>query len=148
MTEDVSGTQSKISITLPELKEWSVTKLYDYRSQISDYEDLASLSTATNAARVALFRVTDQINQYERTERTAKLNYERAYRRAYLASMEKTEAMKKMRAELSCEALENEYVVAEQVKNELIRLSHSLRLELQTLQAVGNNLRQQMKMME
>lgn len=134
------------SVNLPELKAWDTKRIYDYAAQISDYEDLAALAQAINAARVALFKVTEQINRYDRQERAAKLKYERAYRRAYLESMEKTEAMKKMRAELSCEGLENEYIVAEQLKNELNRMSYSLRLELQTLQAIGNNLRQQMKM--
>lgn len=133
-------------IDLPDLKQWGVKQLYDYSKQIADYEDLHQLGQAITAARVALFRITDQINIYERQEKEAKTRYEREYRRAYLGSVEKTEAQKKMRAELKCEALENELITAEQMKNELIRVSHTLRLELQTLQTVGNNLRQQMKM--
>lgn len=134
------------AINLPELKTWSASQIYDYTKQISDYEDLNQLGAATNAARIALFKITEKINQYERKEKTAKLQYDRAYRRAYLSSAEKTESMKRLRAELYCEDLENDYVVAEQLKNELSRMSYSLRLELQTLQAIGNNLRQQMKM--
>lgn len=139
-------TPALASVSLPELITWNAKQIYDYTKQITDYEDLQQLSGAINAARVALFRVTEQINKYERKEKEAKLRYERAYRRAYLESVEKTEAQKKMRAELACENLENDYIVAEQLKNELSRMSYSLRLELQTLQAVGNNLRQQMKM--
>lgn len=134
------------SIELPELKTWSVSQIYDFSQQISDYETLSDLGAAINAARVALFRLTDKINEYERREKEAKMRYDRAYRRAYLASVEKTEAQKRLRAELACEELENEYVVAEQLKNELNRTAYTLRLELQTMQAIGNNLRQQMKM--
>ena len=134
------------SIELPNLTKWTVSQVYDYSQQISDYGTLADLGAAINAARVALFRITDKINEYERKEKEAKMRYDRAYRRAYLASVEKTESQKRLRAELSCEDLENEYVVAEQLKNELNRTAYTLRLELQTLQAIGNNLRQQMKM--
>lgn len=133
-------------IELPKFTEWSPRTLYDYQTHIVDYETLEDLGKAINSARVALFKVTEKINQYEREEREAKMRYDREYRRAYLASTERTEAMKKLRAELSCEEFENKYVYAEQLKNELNRVSNTLRLELQTLQAIGNNLRQQMKM--
>lgn len=132
--------------SLPDLQNWDSKKLYDHSKQISDYEDLHELGMAITAARVALFKVTQQINKYERQEKAAKVKYDRAYRRAYLKSMEKTEAMKRMRAELACEEIENDYIFAEQLKSELNRVAYALRLELQTLQAIGNNLRQQMKM--
>ena len=131
---------------LPVLTQWSAKQIYDYSAQISDYEDLVQLGHSITAARVALFKITEKINEYERKEKEARIKYERAYRRAYLESIEKTETLKRHRAELSCEGLENDVVGAEQLKNELIRMSHSLRIELQTLQTVGNNMRQQMKM--
>lgn len=136
----------RASISIPELVKWSTGQIYDFANQISDYQDLSALGHSITAARIALFRITEKINEYERKEREAKLYYDRAYRRAYLTSIEKTEAQKRMRAELACEDLENAYIAAEQLKSELIRTSHALRLELQTLQTVGNNLRQQMKM--
>lgn len=147
-TENTRGADAygSIAITLPKLKKWSQKTYYDFEEQIVDYESLEKLNNAVNQARKALFRVADMINNYERLEREAKINYDRTYRRAYLSSTEKTETAKKARAELVCEELENEYISHEQVKIELIRMSNTLRLELQTLQAVGNNLRQQMKM--
>lgn len=130
---------------LPDLRVWSTRQLYDYSKQVNDYKDLMELGQAITAARVALFKVTEQINKVERDEKVHKLKYERLYRREFLSSMEKTEAMKRMRAELACEEVENELVVFEQLKVELNRVSNTLRLELQTLQAIGNNLRQQLK---
>lgn len=130
---------------LPDLRVWSARQLYDYSKQVSSYEDLMELGSAITAARVALFKVTEQINKVERDEKIHKLRYERLYRREFLSSIEKTEAMKRMRAELACEGVENELVVFEQLKTELNRVSNTLRLELQTLQAIGNNLRQQLK---
>lgn len=144
--EKDSGSYDRATIILPKLKKWSQKKYYDYENEIVDYESLENLNRSVNQARLALFKVADMTNHYERLEKEAKLKYERAYRRAYLSSSEKTETAKKARAELQCEDLENEYISHEQVKTELIRMSNTLRLELQTLQAVGNNLRQQIKM--
>jgi hypothetical protein len=136
----------KMGIELPTFKKWSQSTYYDYQSQVVDYESLDHLNTAITAARLALFKVADMINNYERLERESKLNYERQYRRAYLASTEKTDTAKKARAELACEDLENEWLMNEQVRIELVRMSNGLRIDLQTLSAIGNNLRQQLKM--
>lgn len=125
---------------------WTLRKVYDYVAQVEDYEDIADLGQAITSARVALFRITEKINQYERAEQEAKVKYDRTFRRRYIASTEKTEAAKKIRAELYCEDLENDYLAAKQLKDELILASNTLRLELQTLQAIGNNIRQQLKM--
>lgn len=148
MSEETENTSqySKTGITLPTFKKWSQSTYYDYQSQVVDYESLEHLNTAITAARLALFKVADMINNYERLERESKLSYEREYRRAYLASTEKTDTAKKARAELLCEELENEWLMNEQVRIELVRMSNSLRIDLQTLSAIGNNLRQQMKM--
>lgn len=147
MTEEpTTPEQAADAYSLPNLQNWSLAQVYDYAKQINDYETLSDLGNAINVARIALFRLTDRINKYERQERAAKVKYDRAYRRAYLGSSEKTEAQKRLRAELACEHLENAYIEAEQLRIELNRAANSLRLELQTLQAIGNNLRQQMKM--
>lgn len=141
-----AGSTVEASITLPDFQNWGTKDVYDYSSQVSDYEDLHQLGEAINAARIALFKITDKINKYDRKAVKAKLAYERSYRREYLSSSERTEAMKRMRAELACEKMENDYIAAEQLKSELQRVSNSIRLELQTMQTIANNLRQQMKM--
>ena len=136
----------KAGIQLPTFKKWSQSTYYDYQTQVVDYESLDHLNTSITAARLALFKVADMINNYERLERESKLAYERSYRRAFIASTEKTDTAKKARAELHCEDLENEWLMNEQVRIELTRMSNSLRIDLQTLSAIGNNLRQQLKM--
>lgn len=135
-----------ISVTLPSLKKWKSSSFYDYENQIIDYESLDSLNDSIKSARIALFKLTDAINQYERKEVDAKTEYEREWRRAYMRSNEKTDTARKARADLLCEQFEDPLIVNGQVKTELTRLSNSIRLELQTLQALGNNLRQQLKM--
>src|SRR5699024_3640322 len=131
-------------IKLPRFKE--KTSFYDYEDNIDDYENMESLAEATNNARLALFKVTEAINEAERKSSQAKVKYERAYRRFYLSSNEKPDSARRLRAELKCEQYEDEMIAQEQLKNELSRVSNALRLELQTLQGIGNNLRQQMRM--
>jgi hypothetical protein len=143
-TVDVSD-PGVISVTLPKLTNWTISQIYDYNSSIIDYNTLNELDTTVNKARKALFLLTEKINEYERKEKAAKVRYDRAFRRALLSSSEKTESMKRARAELVCEDLENEWLTFDQLKSELNRTSFTMRLELQTLQAIGNNLRQQLK---
>lgn len=147
-TEDYEGTTdmlNAVAYSMPRMKNWKVNSVYDYDSNIYDYENIENLNSAINRARNSLFQITERINDYERREKIAKTKYEREWRRAYLKSNEKTESAKKIRADLECEELEDNTIVYEQVRNELNRLSNAIRLELQTLQALGNNLRQQLK---
>lgn len=132
------------SITLPKFKP--KTDFYDYENEIEDYEALEDVTHSTNAARLALFRVTEEINTAERHVAQYKLAYDRAYRRYYLASGDvKPDSVRRMRAEMKCERFEDKLIVQEQLKSELSRMANSLRLELQALQGIGNNIRQQMR---
>lgn len=143
-TPDVS-IYDRTSITLPKFQNWSSSQVYDFEKEIVDYETLEDLNRTINQARIALFKTTDSINKYERLEKTSKLEYERARTRELLKSTAKTEGERRARADLMCEDLENDWIMHQQIREELVRLSHTLRLELQTLQALGNNIRQQMK---
>lgn len=131
--------------TVPSFSKIETSLWYDYESIIMDYEDLQSLGKAVYDARIALFKITDLINRYERRETKARDTYNKAWRRAYIDSSEKTDASRKIRADLACEELEDELITNKQVKNELIRISGTMRLELQTLESIGHNLRQQLK---
>ena len=135
-----------VHFTVPKLRQWNSSQLYAYNDISADYESIEELNSAINKARKALFEINDKINGAERQERIAKTKYEREHRRAYLGSNEKTEAARKARADLLCEELENDTIIYEQVRGELVRMSNAIRLELQTLQSLGNNIRQQLKM--
>lgn len=136
--------RSSYSISLPKFHEKQ--DFYDYEGEIEDYESLENLTTTVNAARLALFKVTDEINEVERKAARFKLRYDRAYKRYYLSLHNvKPDSVRKMKAELKCEAFEDDLIVQEQLKSELSRLANSLRLELQALQGIGNNIRQQMR---
>lgn len=130
----------------PSLISWNTKNAYNYADNIADYEDLEDLGKAITQARIGLFKLNEKINEYERKEVIAKSNYERQLRRFYLESTAKTEAQKKARAELACEFLENDLLQIKQIKAEIIRYTGLLKSELETLNTVSNNLRQQMKM--
>lgn len=136
---------SRDSIVLPQFKGIKITDAYNFEEEIVDYESIEALNRTINQARLALFKTNDSISRYERAEKKAKVEYERAHRRALLQSTAKTADERRARADLLCEDLENEWLLQSQIKDELIRFSHSLRLELQTLQTLGNNIRQQMR---
>lgn len=133
-------------ITIPKFKNWDLNSFYDYEHQIFDYEKLEELSKAITSARIALFEINEKINKCERLAKKTKLNYERTHRRAYLSSNQKTESLRKAYADIQSEDLENDKIVYEQLLAEFIRASNTVRIELQTLQSIGNNIRQQMKM--
>lgn len=134
------------SFTMPRFKNWDSSRFYDHENTIVDYETIDDLNSAIKSARIALFELTNKINMYERAGKEAETAYKREWRRAYLKSSEKTESAKKIRADLLCEESENKMIAYNQVCGELTRMSNAMRLELQSLQGLGNNLRQQMKM--
>lgn len=146
MTSDsIESRLSRDNIVLPKFKAWKLKDAYDYESEINDYESIEDLNSTINQARLALFKTTETISKYEQLERLAKVEYERAHRRELLKSTAKTAEERRARADLMCEDLENELLLQSQIKDELIRFSHTLRLELQTLQTLGNNIRQQLR---
>lgn len=143
--EEATGYEA-VTLKLPSLTVWSGKQIYNYSEQIADYHSLQELGAAISQARRSLFLLTDKINEYERKARLSKMEYDRTFRKEYLGSTEKTESAKRARAELRCEELENEWVKNDQLKNELIRMSYTMKTELQALQTIANNLRQQLKM--
>lgn len=136
---------SKTSIVLPNFKAWSTKVLYEYEDEIADYASFEELEQVFIKLRKALFLINDKINEYERRERMAKIKYDRAHRREYLVSTEKTESAKRARADLACEELENEWLMNEQLKNEMVRTSYTLKSEMQTLTTLAHNMRAQIK---
>lgn len=136
----------KDKFNVPKFKSSSLKNFYDYENMVMDYESLEALNESIQKARHALFMITDKINYAERKEQSNKMRWERAHRRAYMKSAESSEGKRKAHADLVCEDLEDQYYVWTQVKNEFIRDSQTIRLELQTLQTLANNMRQQMKL--
>ena len=133
-------------ITEPTMSEFSLSRLYDYAKHATDYESFKQLEEAINACRLALFRVTDKQNEMDRKAASARLYYNRFWRRAYLSSAEKTDAARKAYADIVSEEHEDKAIVFEQVVKDLERSGWALRTELSTLQNISSNMRQQMRL--
>lgn len=133
------------TIEVPPFKDWSISSYYKYSDLSVDFEDLNDLNKQITAVNIALFKITEAINKAERKAKDYKIKYERSYRREYMNSQEKTEGAKKVWAELKVEKLENRYMYYEQFASELNRASRTLVQELRSLEAIGNNYRQQIK---
>lgn len=128
---------------VPEFKEFE--GVYDYKNFIHDYGDLEKVDQATTKARKALFILTAAMNEASRKVSLFKAKRDRTWKRAYIVSDQKTDTLKKMWADLEVEDIDDELLVQEQYLSELNRESNALRLELQALQAIGNNIRQQVR---
>lgn len=143
--EGASNNYEATEIVLPEFNNWNGNQLYNYSDLITDYSSFEEIEKVLVRARKALFVLNDKINEYERLEKISRKEYERQYRRAYLGTVEKTETARKARAELKCELLENEWMKHEQLKGELVRMSQTMKAEIQTLHTLAYNLRTQVK---
>lgn len=140
--ESISDIADKYEITIPDIKSINVSKIYAYEDFV-DFEDMEEVNKALFSAKTALFTVTDKMNSFENKLTRAKTAYNREWRRRYLSSTRKTDTARKMEADLYCESLEDDVIVYEQVREDLKRLSNILRIELQSLQTISSNLRQQ-----
>lgn len=128
------------------LKTVNLKNLYDYEDSIADYETFDQLGQAITQARLSLFVVTEKLNKAEVAHRIAKTEYDRTRARMYLQCNERTERAKEAYCDIMCEELEDKVIASESVIKQLNRLSFTLREELQALQMLSNNFRQQLKM--
>ena len=133
----------KEDFTIPHLKTITVTNYYDFEL-FSDFEDLVQVNKAILYAKQALFRVNSKLSIYEGKVSAAKAAFNRKWRREYLKSKVKTDTGRKINADLECEDLEDEVIINEQIRDDFKKLSYILKTELQTLQTVSSNIRQQM----
>lgn len=130
----------------PSFFEWNSESFFDSENLIVDFTTFEEFDAAFQNSRRALFAVTDKINKAEREAKKAKVAYDRAWKRTFLESTEKTDAMKRARADIKCEELENEWLKWSQVAEELNRMAFALRTEINSMNTVANNLRAQLKL--
>lgn len=136
----------KISDKVGKIEFEPPSQFYDYENTIHDYTDLDEVNKSIKEARLALFRVTDEINKEERKALEAKDAYDKAYRRYYLKHSEiKPEAARRFMAECAIEEIYDIYQIHSHVAKELDRMAFAIRTELQALQSLSNNIRLQVK---
>lgn len=140
--DELSG---RYDISLPDVKSVDFRKLYAYENAV-DFETMEEVNRAIGEAKIALFEANNKLSRYEAKLAVAETGYKRAWRREYLSSGQKTDAARKTEADVNCEELEDEVIVHKQVREDLKRLAYALRIEMQSLQTVASNIRQQLNL--
>lgn len=143
------------NVTSPRVPTWDNAKALNYNvvidqetgeaENIVDYENLVDVNNTINSLRVAMFKLTRGLDDTERKLKLAKVKYERAFRREYLTSSEKTETRKKEYASLMTEDIEDEVIYLDQMRSEFVRRATLMRDELSIMNTLSNNIRQQIK---
>lgn len=118
----------------------------DYAPSFADFDDLQELGVRINAARKALFKVTEELNKRIVQLAGVSFKYESSVRRSYVTSNLKTAADRKMSAEIAAGDLEKEKIKLEAKVAELKSTAAFIKTDLEVLENVGHNLRAQMKL--
>lgn len=113
--------------------------------QLSDYHTIAECERAIDECRIAVFKVSEMIDDAERKYRRAKLEYDRRLRRAYLAAVAPNEQRRHAIAEMQVETpYENHVVMCEQYLGELKRRLRNIVNDLDALSEQARNIRKEM----
>lgn len=126
---------------LPAWRDPAPQDLDDGADGTIDYSDLEALNSDLKRLRVRMNRIRRQLRAASRAAIEAKLTYNRALRRALVQQSGGSAEMRKAAAELSCEDLEAEMVMTQQVADEYNTLFRSVRDDIENAKVVAYNLR-------
>ena len=132
--------------TVPKFRNFDLAARYDPISFSGDYEDMAQVTAALSAAPAALIGLTNELNIAERRARRAESKHQRFWRRSFLNSEGKTEAVRRARADLAAERYEDDFIFHDQLKLELVRSIRTMRDEISALESIANNVRAQTRL--
>lgn len=108
-----------------------------------DYTDLTSVNRELVELRIRLHRVRKELKHAERESLKAKYAYEQDKKRTWIGISGGSDKSREAMAELICEESYSRYLVAATVAKEISQHSRDIRIELDTLIAIANNLRRQ-----
>lgn len=139
---------AKINFTVPKIPKW------DRNNEIQDLEILNNVNhddlTTLNKALVQLSKDLNKINEaIKKTEDYATrldMQYKHNFRDLVIHSEYKTDSQKKMYAEIACEELEYQLVYYKMLLGQQKRYANTVRLQLDIIQTIGNNVRKEMGM--
>lgn len=140
----VSGGKRASIPPAPALPTWRDPSLQDRGDAVEqepDYTDLEAVNRDLQHLRVRLSQVRRSQRAAARAAVEAKLTYQRALRRALVSQSGGTAESRKAYAELQCEELEADYVLAQQVADEYNTLFRSVRDDVDNAKTVAYNLR-------
>lgn len=109
-------------------------------------QDLEQANHAITQVRSLIIHVEHELRKAAAEASIAKMNYDRAMRRALLGSSGKTVADRQATAEILVEEQETAMRLSELTFDHLKRVSTALRADLSALEAITNNLRAQLKL--
>lgn len=133
------------SFSLPAPGTVSVISEYDaYEpSDDIDYTNLSSINQELSSLRVRLHRVRKELKNAERAALRLKYDYDQQKKRTWIGISGGSDKSREAMAELICEESYSKYLVAATVAKEISQHSRDIRLELDTLRELSNNLRRQ-----
>lgn len=111
-----------------------------------DVSDLCGVNEALRRVRSRLIETRRLINARARAYQDAETAYQQALRRARLTVDGRTAAEREALAEVMCEQKESTMRVSKALLDEATGLQRVLRMELDGLEALSNNLRAEMKL--
>lgn len=106
-----------------------------------DYHNLDAINQALITVIKRLRQATAMKREYERKKVTTERAYRSSFRRALVVKTGGSEASRKAAAEMECEELENQMIVAAQVASEYASVVREIRDELETLKMISYNTR-------
>jgi hypothetical protein len=119
---------------------WPAANEEDVEDTI-DYSDLEALNRDLNRLRVRTNRVRLALKKASREAAEAKTNYSRAYRRALVKHSGGSAEARKAMAEITCEELEADMIIKNQIEAEYTTLFRSIRDDVENAKTVAYNLR-------
>jgi DNA mismatch repair ATPase MutS len=109
--------------------------------QVSDYNDMESIHTQMNAARLSLYHIIQAQKDAYREQIIAEQKYKRLWARVYVGSTG-TERIKTTIADIKTEKYQDDFIVAQERSRELQHRAQFLRDELKVLESLSNDYRQ------
>lgn len=133
------------NLTIPSPARVSVeSKHMNYEPlQTVDYHDLRNINKEIEDLLLRLHQVRQEMSVAERAIIRTRLAYDQALRREIIRTTGGTEKMRQAWAEMQCEELYTEFLVATQVAKEIQQMSRDARTQLDGLKELSNNIRRQ-----
>lgn len=110
-------------------------------------QDFGMINDGIIQAIIRLKNVNKQIIKVEEELLKIRFQYDKKYRETYLSLDEnKTQIVKKMYAEMACEDLGYKKACLEETSKQLVRISYEIKSELDALNMLSFNIRQELKL--
>lgn len=141
------GKPVEIDYNTPEFPAWGTPYEDNFTPyQGSDYRELNQINRDLIRNVQESYRVKNLLNQARRRETEAKENYRREYNRALVGLSGSTAETRKAAAEIQCEELYSEALIASTVVEELKNNSFTIKTSIEVLNTLSNNLRAEMRL--